>query len=195
MGLDGLLWQMPDDGVQPATVTRKVFLDITIDGKLEGRIIIGVFGNIAPKTVANFVALASEKHEQEGYRNSVFHRIIKGFMMQGGDFTKGNGFGGRSIYGDTFPDENFILDHYGPGWVAMANAGPDTNGSQFYITTVQTPWLDGTHTVFGKVLEGMDVVTAMENVETDENDRPIKQVVIFDCGVMDIPKPFEVEKS
>ncbi|XP_071957586.1 uncharacterized protein [Antedon mediterranea] len=183
-----------DDREYAAMVTKKVFLDITIDGELEGRIVIGLFGDVAPKTVANFVALAAEKREKEGYRTSIFHRIIKGFMMQGGDFTDGNGYGGRSIYGESFPDENFILDHYGPGWVAMANAGPDTNGSQFYIITVPTHWLDGTHTVFGKVLEGMDVVEAMENVETDANDRPIKDVGIFDCGVIEVDEPFEVEK-
>jgi len=175
-------------------VVDKVFFDITIGGQPAGRIEIGLFSGTVPKTARNFKELA-EKPEGEGYKGSKFHRVIKDFMIQGGDFTRGDGTGGRSIYGERFEDENFKLKHYGSGWLSMANAGKDTNGSQFFITTKQTTWLDGRHVVFGKILKGMNVVRKIEAVSTDSRDKPSQEVVIADSGSIPVPEPFSTDKA
>ncbi|CAJ0963823.1 unnamed protein product, partial [Mesorhabditis belari] len=165
----------------------QVFFDITAGGKPLGRITMELFNDIVPKTAENFRALCTgEKGVGKSgkplhYKGSNFHRVIPQFMLQGGDFTRGNGTGGESIYGEKFADENFKELHTGPGVLSMANAGPNTNGSQFFICTVKTEWLNGKHVVFGRVVQGLDVMQTVESYGS-QSGKTSTVVTIADCG-------------
>lgn len=178
---------------------KKTFFDISIGGSEPERIIFNLFEDV-PKTSENFYKLcegnegfATTKPDTPlSYKNSLFHRVIPKFMLQGGDFTRGDGTGGESIYGEKFEDENFIHKHDRPYLLSMANAGPNTNGSQFFITVAKTEWLDGKHVVFGEVIFGKRTAKKIENLPTD-NDKPVEDVVIVDCGVL--PDDFSVSED
>ncbi|KAF6756764.1 cyclophilin-like domain-containing protein [Ephemerocybe angulata] len=169
------------------TARPVVFMDIQIGETPAGRIKFELFSDIVPKTAENFRQLCTGEHRVNsrpmGYKGATFHRV-QNFMCQGGDFLKGDGTGSFSIYGDKFPDENFIEKHSGPGLLSMANSGPGTNGCQFFVTTAKCDFLDGKHVVFGKVIDGMLTLRKIENVPTGANNRPKLAVKITECGEM-----------
>ncbi|KAL0356589.1 UNVERIFIED_CONTAM: Peptidyl-prolyl cis-trans isomerase CYP21-1 [Sesamum calycinum] len=173
-------------------ITHRVFLDVDIDKQRLGRITIGLYGEVVPKTVENFRALCTGEMGKAAngkvlhYKGTPFHRIIPGFVIQGGDIVSGDGRGNQSIYGGTFRDENFKLKHSHAGVLSMVNSGPDSNGSQFFISTVKAYWLDGEHVVFGKVIDGMDTVYAIEGSAGTYSGKPRKKVIVADSG--EIPK-------
>merc|ERR1712242_313966 len=160
----------------------RVFFDITADGEDMGRVVFELYEDTTPLTAENFRQIATGQNPAGySYKGSKFHRVIPNFMLQGGDFVRGDGFGGKSIYGAKFADENFIEKHTKPGLLSMANAGPNTNGSQFFITTVVTSWLDGKHVVFGQVVKGMNVVKAVEALGS-RSGKPSKDIRIANSG-------------
>lgn len=179
---------------QKELVTKTVTFTMKHGNETVGDIKLGLFGEVVPKTVENFFQIAKNDpaETKQAYLNTIFHRIIPNFMIQGGDFERRDGTGGYSIYGRKFDDENFKLK-LKPYCLAMANAGPNTNGAQFFITAVDTPWLNGHHVVFGTVLEGKEVVDKLENVKRNARDKPLEDVVIAGVSTDDSFEPFEVD--
>eukprot|EP00942_MAST-04A_sp_MAST-4A-sp1_P006035 g6035.t1 len=171
-----------------ASLSTQVFFDMKIGTEEAGRIVFTLYDEVVPKTAENFRALCTGENGDGAqgiplhYKGSSFHRVIPEFMCQGGDFTNHNGTGGESIYGMKFEDENFIKSHDKDGLLSMANAGPGTNGSQFFITTTLTPWLDGKHVVFGEVTEGMDVVRKIEGYGSSPHGTTSQPIIVSDCG-------------
>jgi len=175
-------------------ITDQVYFDVKIGQRNVGRIVIGLFGDVVPNTVKNFVTLCSPGVNGKSYTGSSFHRVIPNFMIQGGDVVRGDGTGSISIFGQQFNDENFTLKHTGPGILSMANSGPNTNGCQFFITTVKTSWLDNKHVVFGKVVQGFEeTVKVVENTPTGSGDRPSEPVTVSQCGILPLSNgPYEI---
>jgi len=165
-----------------------VFFDVSIAGQPSGRVIMELYADIVPKTAENFRQLCTGEFKQGGkpigFKDCSFHRIIKDFMIQGGDFIRGDGTGSTCIFGDQFDDENFSLPHTAAGVLSMANSGPNTNGCQCFITCTKTDWLDNKHVVFGKVIDGMLTVRKMENVPVGPNSKPLRPVIVTECGEM-----------
>lgn len=187
-------------GATGPKVTDHVYFDMEIGGEKVGRLVFGLFGNTVEKTAENFRKLCT--HETEGfdgrdggygYTDSIFHRIIPGFMAQGGDFENSDGTGGSGWNSAKFKDENFKLNHVARGYLSMANAGPHTNGSQFFILFTDTPWLNGRHVVFGKVVEGMDILDKLEAVKTSSSDRPQDVVKVVKSGALELAEPYNLE--
>jgi len=181
--------QNMDDLKKPINIedtNLKPYFDISVDGNFIGRVTFQLFDEEVPKTCKNFRYLCSMglfDKNKPSYQDSIFHRVIKDFMIQGGDITRGDGTGGFSIYGERFEDENFNLTHNQPGILSMANSGPDTNNSQFFITLKKTPWLDNKHVVFGILTSGFEVIKKIEEMETN-NDTPNKEITITKCGLL-----------
>lgn len=173
-------------------VTSQVFMKFRHGNEPMGKVVIGLFGEDAPKTVDNFRALCIRGIGGRTYAGTRIHRIIERFLIQGGDLVSDDGSGAISIYGEYFEDENMSINHTGPGFLGMANRGPDTNGCQFYVTAMATPWLDGKHTIFGKVVEEQGIIHAIEKVKTDSDDHPLKSVYITECGDEPMNAPFVV---
>ncbi|KAH0572305.1 Peptidyl-prolyl cis-trans isomerase [Spironucleus salmonicida] len=172
-------------------ITHHAFFKISIDDKEVGIIKIGLFGDVVPQTVKNFFELAGRQHDFS-YQKSIFHRVIDNFMIQGGDFEKGDGRGGKSIYGPKFDDENFSIKHRKFS-LSMANSGKNTNGSQFFITTIITQWLDGKHVVFGHVLSGQDLIMNISKVKVNGNSRPLQEVKISECWAEEAQQKYQLD--
>lgn len=187
--IEGEVMSKDSDSVKKSEKKPRCFFEISIDGETVGKIVFELYWKDAPLTCANFKALCTgEKGQSEisgknlHYKGSKFHRIIPGFMAQGGDFTRGNGTGGESIYGSKFADENFTQRHTERGLLSMANAGPNTNGSQFFLTFIKCPWLDGKHVVFGKAVEGLKILDKLEECGSNSG-ATLKSIAISDCGI------------
>mmetsp|Transcript_11296 Transcript_11296/g.21398 ORF Transcript_11296/g.21398 Transcript_11296/m.21398 type:complete len:186 (+) Transcript_11296:46-603(+) len=185
MAKDGTQWHLR----QPNPKNPVVFFDVSIGGQPAGRVQFELWADLSPKTAENFRQFCTGEYRKQGipvgYKNAVFHRVIKDFMLQGGDFLKGDGTGCTSIYGSKFADEQFTAKHTGAGLLSMANSGPNTNGCQFFITCTKTEWLDNKHVVFGRVIgDGLMVIRKLENVQTAAGNKPKLTCVISECGEM-----------
>jgi len=176
-------------------VTHKVFFDIEIAGAPQPRVVLGLFGETVPRTVQNFVTLATDGFDGHKYQGTKIHRVLKQFMVIGGDVVSDDGQGSLSIFGKHFADENFAVKHTSAGYISMYNTGPDTNGCQWFISLIPTHYLDGKHVSFGKVLEGMETLEKIEFVEIDWDMKPFEPVVIVKSGTLKVEKPFMISND